>query len=88
MISPITPAQALPVLPSDDTYKKQRRRECHNQVEKRRREHINAKIEELSQLLPPQYSEPEESIEDEEEDEPAPGNPSMRKKVSTRSLLY
>jgi hypothetical protein len=65
----MTPAQTLPTL--DDTYRKQRRRECHNQVEKRRREHINAKIEELSQLLPPHYNEPEEVVEDEEDEEPA-----------------
>jgi len=76
------------VLPSDDTYKKQRRRECHNQVEKRRREHINAKIEELSQLLPPQYSEPEEVMEDEEEEEPVGGNASTKKKVSPSYTYY
>lgn len=69
--SPITPAQALPNLPSEESYKKQRRRECHNQVEKRRREHINAKIEELSQLLPPNYNDADEVVDDEEEEESA-----------------
>jgi hypothetical protein len=67
----MTPAHRLPTLPTDETYKKQRRRECHNQVEKRRREHINAKIEELSQLLPANYSQIDEAIgeEDEEDDD-------------------
>jgi len=74
------------VLPTDDTYKKQRRRECHNQVEKRRREHINAKIEELSQLLPPQYNDPEEAIDDEEEEELPSGNTSSKKKVGPMTL--
>jgi hypothetical protein len=67
----VTPAQALPHLPSEESYKKQRRRECHNQVEKRRREHINAKIEELSQLLPPNYNDADEAVEDDEDDEAA-----------------
>jgi len=67
----MTPAHRLPTLPPDETYKKQRRRECHNQVEKRRREHINAKIEELSQLLPANYSQIDEAIgeADEEDDD-------------------
>lgn len=58
--SPITPAQGLASLYDD---KKQRRRECHNQVEKRRRENINARIEELSVLLPPHYKNVEEDEE-------------------------
>lgn len=66
--SPITPAQPLLGL-SDDSYKKQRRRECHNQVEKRRREHINSRIEELSVLLPAHYKIYEEAIDDEEEED-------------------
>ncbi|WWC86687.1 uncharacterized protein L201_001564 [Kwoniella dendrophila CBS 6074] len=71
--SPVTPAKPLQAL-TEESYKKQRRRECHNQVEKRRREHINAKIEELSQLLPPMYNLPDndEVIEDEEEEETKP----------------
>ena len=32
--------------------KRRRRRESHNQVERRRRDHINEKIQELSGLLP------------------------------------
>ena len=40
------------MLPIEDSSKRQKRRESHNQVEKRRREHINAKIEELGKLLP------------------------------------
>jgi hypothetical protein len=67
-------------------FKKAKRRECHNQVEKRRREHINAKIEELSQLLPPQYSEPPEEavvavVEEEEEEDVKPDTSPMKKKV-------
>ncbi|ORY21746.1 hypothetical protein BCR39DRAFT_552974 [Naematelia encephala] len=65
MESPMTPV--LPLV--DDTAKKQRRRECHNQVEKRRREHINAKIDELSHLLPPKYLLLDEAVEDEEEED-------------------
>lgn len=59
--SPITPALEI-----DEQSKRQRRRECHNQVEKRRREHINLKIEELSRLLPAQYNIPGPDEEDEE----------------------
>ena len=62
-MSPVTPAQPLLGLP-EDVCKKQRRRECHNQVEKRRREHINARIEELSLLLPPHYKNVEEPAEE------------------------
>ncbi|OCF33840.1 hypothetical protein I317_01332 [Kwoniella heveanensis CBS 569] len=71
--SPITPARPLASL-TDESFKKQRRRECHNQVEKRRREHINAKIEELSSLLPPLYNtaDNEEAIDDEEEEDVKP----------------
>lgn len=75
MDSPITPAQELT---SNDSYKKQRRRECHNQVEKRRREHINSKIEELCQLLPAHYSQVEEAVEEEDEEEVA--SPAKKKK--------
>jgi hypothetical protein len=78
--SPMTPAQPLPPLAdADEQTKKQRRRECHNQVEKRRREHINAKIEELGRLLPPQYNQVDEAVEDEEDDE---HDSPMKKKVS------
>ena len=82
-LRPITPAQSLPVnLVTDELYKKQRRRECHNQVEKRRREHINAKIDELSHLLPPHYNAVEEAIDDDEEDEHNhPQGSPMKKKV-------
>ena len=76
--------------------KKQRRRECHNQVEKRRREHINAKIEELGHLIPAHYQVEEE---EEEEDSPKKRKPrrnSMAKKdagpckgrVLTQSVQY
>ena len=54
----------MPTLPTVETIKRQRRRECHNMVEKRRREHINSKIEELNKLLPPAYS-ADEIVEDE-----------------------
>lgn len=68
--SPVTPAQNIQQLLGDEG-RKQRRRECHNQVEKRRREHINAMIEELNKLLPQKFKMPLESevIEDEEEEE-------------------
>ncbi|WWC68159.1 uncharacterized protein I206_102082 [Kwoniella pini CBS 10737] len=83
--SPMTPAKPLHLL-SDESYKKQRRRECHNQVEKRRREHINAKIEELSQLLPPAYNLPndEEAIEDDDEEEGKPQLTAGGKKKKTK----
>lgn len=69
--SPFSPTFPLFQLPADanEEMRKQRRRECHNQVEKRRREHINTKIEELSQLLPPQYQQLEEGVEEEEEED-------------------
>jgi hypothetical protein len=78
--SPFSPTFNLPGLPFDanEESKKQRRRECHNQVEKRRREHINTKIDELSQLLPPQYQQVEEAL-DEEEDEADADSPKKRK---------
>lgn len=75
--SPITPVKPLMQL-SDENYKKQRRRECHNLVEKRRREHINAKIEELGTLLPEKYNQIDEPAEEEDED----GKTSAKKKVS------
>lgn len=37
---------------SRDTEKRRKRRESHNQVERRRRDHINDRIQELSSLLP------------------------------------
>jgi hypothetical protein len=79
MDSPDTPAHPLASLQPGDTYKKQRRRECHNQVEKRRREHINTKIEELSQLLPPSYAQLDEGIDDDEEVKD-PTSPIQKKK--------
>ncbi|WVW78210.1 hypothetical protein I302_100161 [Kwoniella bestiolae CBS 10118] len=85
--SPMTPAKPLPHQLTDESYKKQRRRECHNQVEKRRREHINAKIEELCHLLPPFYNLPdnEEAILDEEEEEEGkPHIESGKKKKKTK----
>lgn len=69
--SPMTPAQSVHALLGDES-RKQRRRECHNQVEKRRREHINAMIEELNKLLPPRFKnplDPDLAIEDDEEDD-------------------
>ena len=84
--SPVTPASQLPrPIPEDDTYKKQRRRECHNQVEKRRREHINAKIEELGQLLPAHYSMVEEAVEDEEDEELLTAAAKKKKKRASSS---
>ncbi|WVN87266.1 uncharacterized protein L203_102443 [Cryptococcus depauperatus CBS 7841] len=67
--SPVTPVKPLMSFGADDSYKKQRRRECHNLVEKRRREHINAKIEELGSLLPDKYNQVEEPEEEDEEGE-------------------
>ncbi len=84
--SPVTPAQNLPPLPSDDMSKKQRRRECHNQVEKRRREHINAKIEELSQLVPASYGNDDDMDDDDDEDLNAEGN-IAKKKVRASAFL-
>ncbi|OCF58578.1 hypothetical protein L486_03065 [Kwoniella mangroviensis CBS 10435] len=83
--SPMTPAKPLQAL-SDESYKKQRRRECHNQVEKRRREHINAKIEELSHLLPAMYNLPDndEVLLDDEEEEGKPQIESGKKKKKTK----
>lgn len=92
-------SQLLPMHDAEERSKKQRRRECHNQVEKRRREHINAKIEELSHLLPPQYSqveEEEEEIEDESPKKRKQRRNSMAKKdagpckgrVLTQSVQY
>lgn len=77
--SPITPVKPLLQL-SDENYKKQRRRECHNLVEKRRREHINAKIEELGTLLPEKYNQIDEPAEEEDED----GKTTAKKKKNKR----
>lgn len=75
----------MPPLPTVETIKRQRRRECHNMVEKRRREHINSKIEELNQLLPPAYS-ADEVVEDEEEED-FKGSPTKKKvRVTVLSL--
>ena len=74
-LSPLTPAlqlAQLPLMANEDSLKKQRRRECHNQVEKRRREHINAMIEELNRLLPIQHRMYDEAVLDEEEEEDWP----------------
>lgn len=83
--SPTSPS--FPPLPAeaDEESKKQRRRECHNQVEKRRREHINTKIEELSLLLPASYHQTEDIavLEEEEEDE----NDSPKKKKNRRNSV-
>lgn len=73
----------MTLLPSEETYKKQRRRECHNQVEKRRREHINAKIEELSQLLPATYSQIDETLGEDDDEDDNVDSP-IRKKVRQR----
>ena len=79
---PVTPAHLRPSLAIDDSYKKQRRRECHNQVEKRRREHINAKIDELSELLPPTYSQNEEVVGEDDVEDDNTESP-LKKKVHT-----
>ncbi|WVR04808.1 hypothetical protein IAU60_001820 [Kwoniella sp. DSM 27419] len=83
--SPITPVRPLNNL-VDDSFKKQRRRECHNQVEKRRREHINAKIEELSSLLPPLYNaaDNDEALDDEEEEDVKPQQGASGKKKKSK----
>ncbi|WOO76966.1 uncharacterized protein LOC62_01G000572 [Vanrija pseudolonga] len=81
--SPVTPAQNIQSLIGDET-RKQRRRECHNQVEKRRREHINAMIEELNKLLPSKFKMPleaEVAIEDEDEEEATADSPIKKKKT-------
>lgn len=81
-LSPITPAQSVHALLGDEG-RKQRRRECHNQVEKRRREHINAMIEELNKLLPPRFKnpmDPDVAIEDDEDEEATTESP-VKKKV-------
>ncbi len=78
----MTPAQSVQALLGDES-RKQRRRECHNQVEKRRREHINAMIEELNKLLPPRFKnplDPDVAIED-DEDEENPADSPVKKKV-------
>jgi hypothetical protein len=79
--SPISPSSHLPPLPADATEesRKQRRRECHNLVEKRRREHINTKIDELAGLLPPQYQQLDEGMEEDEEEEPVESPKGKRK---------
>jgi hypothetical protein len=76
----MSPVHTLPNISTDDSYKKQRRRECHNQVEKRRREHINAKIDELSQLLPVSYAQMDDAIDDDEEEDHPEGSPVKKKK--------
>jgi hypothetical protein len=84
--SPMTPAQSVQALLGDES-RKQRRRECHNQVEKRRREHINAMIEELNKLLPPRFKnplDPDVAIED-DEDEENPADSLVKKKKSKRT---
>ncbi|KAL7419127.1 hypothetical protein Q5752_005963 [Cryptotrichosporon argae] len=87
--SPMTPAQDLhPAMPSADETKKQRRRESHNQVEKRRREHINLMIDQLSKLLPLRYQQmnaPAEAIEEDDDEAVGDQSPSKRKK-SKRSM--
>ncbi|CAK9785586.1 unnamed protein product [Cutaneotrichosporon oleaginosum] len=84
--SPMTPAQSVQALLGDES-RKQKRRECHNQVEKRRREHINAMIEELNKLLPPRFKnplDPDVAIEDDDEEENPPDSP-VKKKKSKRT---
>ncbi|KAI8344181.1 Myc-type, basic helix-loop-helix domain-containing protein [Chlamydoabsidia padenii] len=39
--------------------RKRKRRESHNVVERKRRDNINARIDELSTLLPPQHQSPQ-----------------------------
>ncbi|WWD21687.1 hypothetical protein CI109_106173 [Kwoniella shandongensis] len=84
--SPMTPARPLAVF-SEESFKKQRRRECHNQVEKRRREHINAKIEELNFLLPASYNKManEEGLDEEDEEEANVRNSPAKKKKTKRA---
>ena len=82
--SPLTPVHPLSTVPHDETYKRQRRRECHNQVEKRRREHINAKIEELSRLLPAGYSQGDETFGEEDDEEEGLASPIKRKVFLSR----
>lgn len=80
--SPVTPAQTSATLLGDES-RKQRRRECHNQVEKRRREHINAMIEELNKLLPSKFKmpDPDMAIEDDDEDDANTQESPVKKKV-------
>ncbi|KAK4683670.1 hypothetical protein P7C73_g6563, partial [Tremellales sp. Uapishka_1] len=88
--SPMTPALPLPRLPLDDVNKKQRRRECHNQVEKRRREHINSKIEELSQLVPASYgiADPDMAVDDDDDEELVMEGSPTKKKVGLTRLAW
>lgn len=84
-VSPVTPAQGMQALLGEES-RKQRRRECHNQVEKRRREHINAMIEELNKLLPAKFKMPldgDVAVEDEEDEEAE--NTAAKKKKSKRA---
>ena len=62
-------------MPRDETYERQRWRECHHQVEKRRREHIDAKIEELSRLLPTGYRQVDETFDEEDDEEEGLASP-------------
>lgn len=83
----MTPAQSVQALLGDES-RKQRRRECHNQVEKRRREHINAMIEELNKLLPPRFKnplDPDVAIEDDEDEENGADSP-VKKKVRAQPM--
>lgn len=88
--SPLTPAQSVHALMGDES-RKQRRRECHNQVEKRRREHINAMIEELNKLLPVRFKNPLDhdiAIEDDEEEEAIAESPAKKKVGSSCRFLF
>lgn len=74
-----------------DESRKQRRRECHNQVEKRRREHINAMIEELNKLLPAKFKMPieaEVAVEDDEDEELNPPESPVKKKVRVAIIQF
>lgn len=81
--SPYTPGGQLPSLTGADPVveaKKQKRRASHNAVEKRRREHINVRIDELNAIVPAEFKgqlEEEESIE-------ASASPSKKKVGDSR----
>lgn len=91
--SPTSPQSAFPISLGEappgeaEEMKKQRKKELHNLVEKKRREHINTNIDTLAGMLPQHYLHLDEGLQEmEPELEEELGSPKSKKKHRRTSM--